>query len=348
MKDLFKILISPTLVVYSSIIKMRNNYFDNGKFKSEKVNSKVISIGNITVGGSGKTPTVIYVTNMLKEAGKKVGILSRGYGRKTKGYLLVSKGDKILTDVDDCGDEMYLATDECGVASAVCEKRVEGAQKLLSEVPLDVIVLDDAFQHRWIYRDIDILIFDQKFLLKTGTIEQKMLPLGMMREPFSSAKRADVILINRKFDEKKKISKKILDNFKGKKLFYAHYEASGFYDLKSHEFFKIEEFHGQKSLVVCGIARPYSFLRVLEQNNVDISNKILFPDHKDYSGKEVEEIRKKFYDTNSYSVVTTQKDAVKLKKFAKELDDIDIYYLKIDLKIEKEEEFKETIFNIIN
>ena len=101
-------------------------------------------------------------------------------------------------------------------------------------------------------------------------------------------------------------------------------------------------------MVVCGIARPYSFLRVLETNNVDISNKILFKDHKEYKLKEIDLIRKKFYETNSNSVVTTQKDFVKLKSFSKELDDIDIYYLKIDMEIENEDEFKNQILELFN
>ena len=108
----------------------------------------------------------------------------------------------------------------------------------------------------------------------------------------------------------------------------------------------MEDFQGQKSLVVCGIARPYSFLSILEQNNINIENKLIFTDHKDYSLKEVQKIRKKFYETNAYSVLTTQKDAVKLIYFSKELDDIDIYYLKIELKLDNPGEFEEVLKRI--
>lgn len=101
-------------------------------------------------------------------------------------------------------------------------------------------------------------------------------------------------------------------------------------------------------MVVCGIARPFSFLKVLETNHIDFTNKLLFGDHKKYSNKEIENIRKKFYSTNAQSVLTTQKDAVKLVQYAKELDDIDIYYLKIDLIIEQEEEFKNNLLIFIN
>ena len=102
-----KILLAPLVLLYGLIISLRNLFFDKSVFKSEKVNANVISVGNINVGGSGKTPLVIYVTNLLKNTGYKVGVLSRGYGRKSSGYKLVSKGEEILTSVEECGDEIY-------------------------------------------------------------------------------------------------------------------------------------------------------------------------------------------------------------------------------------------------
>lgn len=327
---------------------MRNKFFDKGVFGQKKVDAKVISIGNITVGGAGKTPTVIQVSKILKEAGIKVGILSRGYSRSSKGYQLVSDGSNLLIPVNVSGDEITLSAEECGVPAAVSERRVEGAEKFIRDTNIEAIVLDDAFQHRWIDRDLNILVFDQRFLTKKRTCDRNLFPLGRMREPFSAIDRADIVIINRKFSEKVEIPKNILELFENKKMFYGYYQSSGLYDVKNHQYFELDEFEGEKSLVVCGIARPYSFLRVLETNNIDISNKILFKDHKEYKLKEVDLIRKKFYETNSNSVVTTQKDFVKLKSFSKALDDIDIYYLKIDMKIENEDEFKNQILELFN
>ncbi|MCF8261397.1 MAG: tetraacyldisaccharide 4'-kinase [Melioribacteraceae bacterium] len=335
----------PFTLIYTFVIRVRNLFFDKNVFKSVKVNSKVISVGNITVGGTGKTPTTIYVTNLLKKSGHKVGILSRGYGRKTKGFKIIADGEKHLLNVEDSGDEIYLAAEECMVPASVSEKRVDGAKKFLESFDLDTIVLDDAYQHRWIYRDFNILIFDQKFLTKGNSLEKNLLPMGRMREGFSESKRADVIIVNRKFSEKMDLPQKIKKYLPDEKTYFGSYKATGFYDLKTHEFFHINEFLGQKSLVVCGIAKPYSFLRVLEDNNVDFTNKMLFNDHKNYSQKEVQQIRKEFYETNSYSVLTTQKDAVKLIKFSKELDDIDIYYLKIDFQVDEEEKFLQQMLN---
>lgn len=342
------IILSPFAVMYSAIINMRNLLFDKGIFKQKRVSAKIISVGNITVGGSGKTPTVIYIAKLLKQHSINVGILSRGYERDSKGYKLVSDGTNLLLSVKESGDEIVLASEECKVPAAVSEKRVIGAERLISSQNVDAIVLDDAFQHRWIARDLDILIFDQRFLMKKNSIEQQLLPLGRMREPFSAIERADIILINRKFTEKRELPEGYKKLMRDKKIFYGYYKSAGLIDVKNEQLFSMEEFKGQKSLVVCGIARPFSFLKVLEDNEINISNRMLFKDHKEYEEKEIQLIRKKFYETNSYSVVTTQKDFVKLKAFSKELDDIDIYYLKIDLLIENESDFNNQILNIVN
>lgn len=322
--------------------------FDKGIFKISKVNAFVISVGNLTVGGSGKTPAVIFLAEMLKKYNKQIGVLSRGYGRSSFGYLFVSNGKTILTTVDECGDEMYLVSDELKVPTAVSERRVVGAKRLINNSDVKVIILDDAFQHRWIHRNLDIVMIDQRFLLKTNSIEQKILPLGLMREPFESLSRADIIIINRKFSGKADIPEKVIEKFKNKIVFNGYYVATGIFDVKSHKEFSLEEFQGQKSLVVCGIAKPYSFLNILENNKIDITNKMIFTDHKNYTLKEIQNIRKKFYDTNTNSVLTTQKDAVKLIKFSKDLDDIDIYYLKIKLMLDNQDEFEKLLINKIN
>jgi tetraacyldisaccharide 4'-kinase len=343
-----RIILSPLNLVYSFIIKIRNLFFDKKIFPSTKVDANVISVGNITVGGSGKTPAVIMISEMLKSKGKKVGVLSRGYGRTSKGYVYVSDGTEMKKSVRDSGDEMYFISLELKVPAAVAERRVEGARHLIKDSGINTIILDDAFQHRWINRDVDIVIFDQKFLAESVAAEQKMIPLGMMREPFESLKRADVIIINRKFSDRVEMPGKLKQYFKGKQVFTGYYKATGIYDVKTHHFFDLKEFMGQKSLVVCGIARPESFLNALEKNQIDITNKMIFTDHKDYTLKEISSIRKSFYDTNSYSVLTTQKDAVKLTNFSKELDDIDIYYLRIELKLDEQEKFNQLLIKSIN
>ena len=346
--NILKIILLPFVPVYSLLIRIRNWFFDKNIFKSQKVKAKVISVGNLTVGGSGKTPMVIFLANLLKKEGNKVGVLSRGYGRKSKGFLLVSAGEEVLTTVDRCGDEIYQTVMECKVAAAVSEKRVIGAEKLIKETGVNTIVLDDAFQHRWIERDVNLLLCEQKFLHDNSFINQNLLPTGIMREPFSSIKRADAVIINRKFSDAKEIPDQVKKHFENKKIFFAHYKAIEFVDIKKRDRYGLKEFEGQKSLVVSGVANPYSFINALKQTNVDTQNQIIFRDHKDYTLKEIQKIRKKFYSTNSHSVVTTEKDAVKLSKYSKELDDIDIYFLKIELEMDEPGGFREFIIRSLN
>ena len=342
---ILRLILYPLVPVYAAVIAIRNWFFDKGIFKSKKVNAKVISIGNITVGGSGKTPMVIYLAQLLKNSGRKVGVLNRGYGRKSSGYKLVSDGEKIFTSVKESGDEIYHTVLDCKVPAAVCENRVVGAERLIKDTGVDVILLDDGFQHRWIERDFNIVLIEQSFLLADDFSVHSLLPTGNMREPFKSLKRADTIVINRKFTELKNIPEKRQKYFLDKKIFTAHYKAIGFVDIVKKDIYGLKEFERQKSLVVSGIANPYSFLNVLSRTDVDTSNKIIFKDHKDYTLKEVQQIRKKFYTTNSHSVVTTEKDAVKLMNFSREIDDIDIFYLKIKLVVDDEESFEKLILN---
>ena len=348
MVKFLKTLLTPLVPLYAAIIYIRNLFFDKSVFKSEKVSAKVISVGNITVGGSGKTPLVIYVTNLLKNSGYKVGVLSRGYGRKSHGYKLVSNGAEILTPVEVCGDEIYHTALECKVVAAVSENRVLGAKRLIEETKINSIVLDDAFQHRWIARDIDLLVIDQNFVNSKSFFTHNLLPAGDLREGFSALKRANAIILNRKFFEKEEIDDEIKNYFAGKKIFTACYKAISFIDAVRKIEYSIEEFKGQDSLVVSGIANPQSFLNVLNKVHVSTKNRLIFRDHKNYSLKEVQQIRKEFYTTNSQSVVTTEKDAVKLSGFKREFDDIEIFYLKINLCMDDEESFKQYLLNKLN
>jgi len=344
--NFLKIILYPFIPVYAFVIWLRNFLFDKNIFKSRSVNAKVFSVGNISVGGSGKTPVTIYLTTLLKLAGFKVGVLSRGYGRKSRGYVFVYDGKKFLSTVDKSGDEIYHTALDCLVPAAVSENRVEGAERLINDSGVNAIVLDDAFQHRWIKRNVDVLVIDQRFLTEKSFFVNNLLPTGVMREPLSSVKRTDAVIINRKFMEKEKIPNEFNQYFHGKKIFTGYYKAISFFDLKHNTELSLEDFQGQKSLVVSGIATPFSFLNVLRQTKVDTQNKLIFKDHKKYSYDDIQRIRQLFYSTNSHSVVTTEKDAVKLTKFSREMDDIDIYYLKIKFVLDDEEGFKGFIFGV--
>jgi tetraacyldisaccharide 4'-kinase len=346
--NFLKIILFPVIPAYALAMAMRNWLFELKIFREKRVDALVISVGNLTVGGSGKTPMVIYLIDLLKNIGLKTGVLSRGYGRKSRGYKLVSDGKKIFTSVDQCGDEIFQTVTECNVPGAVCENRVKGSEKFINETGVNAIVLDDAFQHRWIYRDLNLLVCEQKFLLSNNFLIKYLLPTGNLREPFTSVKRADVVIINRKFSAEAEIPGDMKKYFIDKKIFMANYKAMGLVDIKRRENHEIKEFKGQKCLVVSGIADPSSLINILDQNGINTNNRMIFIDHKNYSNKEIQSIRKKFYATNSHSVVTTQKDAVKLVGFSKEFDDIDIFYLKIKVEMSDEGSFNKFILDKLN
>ena len=343
-----KIILAPFVLLYGLIISVRNLFFDKSVFKSGKTDAKIISVGNITVGGSGKTPLVIYVTNLLRQSGYNIGVLSRGYGRKSSGYRLVSNGQEILSTVDECGDEIIQTALECNVPAAVSENRVKGAKALIKDTSVNTIVLDDAFQHRWIKRDIDLVIIDQSFINNKTTLTHNLLPLGDLREGFKSLRRADAVILNRKFSGKEEINQGLQKYFDEKLIFTAYYKSISFVDAVKKTRYNINDFKGQDSLVISGIANPASFISILNNVGVNTKNKLVFADHKKYTDKEVQLIRNRFYKTNAHSVVTTEKDAVKLSSFKKEFDDIEIFYLKINLCMDDEESFKQYLINKLN
>lgn len=343
------LLFSPFSLIFFFIVFLRNYLFNKNIFKSQKVPTKVISVGNIHVGGTGKTPAVIYLVEYFQKFGFKPAVLSRGYKRKSSGYVLVSDGFCITKDVSKVGDEIYLTAKETNCAAAVCEKRVVGAKKLIQDVNPDVIILDDGFQHRWLHRDVDIVLFDANFFFSKDIRNKLLLPAGFLRENLKSIQRANIIIINHKFGKYdiNEINEKVrsCEYFSGKLILHSYYQVDSLIDLKFQSKYSIKEFEGQKALAVSGLANPESFLAVLKQNNFHITDKIIFSDHKNYTYKEVEEIREKFYSTNSTCVITTQKDFVKLANFYDELDDIDFFYVKIKMHIKDAEKLNKFLLN---
>ncbi|MCC6637205.1 MAG: tetraacyldisaccharide 4'-kinase [Ignavibacteriaceae bacterium] len=345
--DIVRVLMLPIVPLYGIVVWFRNMLFDLGIFKSTGVKRPVVSVGNLTVGGSGKTPLVIFLAELFKKHKLDPGVVSRGYGRETKGVILVADRSGVIRTAEESGDEIFQTAVECRVPAAVGENRVEAATRLIETTDVGSIILDDAFQHRWIERDANLLIVAQRFLVDENPLRRSLFPTGNLREPFSRAQRADAVIINRKFTEKKEIPQNLLRYMSGKKIFHAYYEPLYFVDIKTDKTYSAKEFTGQKSLCVSGIANPHSFVSALEQLHIDTSNRMIFIDHKAYTEKEVEKVRKLFYSTNAYSVITTQKDAVKFVKLSRELDDIDIYYLKIRLRLDEEQEFEQFILNKI-
>lgn len=317
----FRYILFPFSLIYGLIIWIRNKLYDKQYIKSASFNFPVICVGNLAVGGTGKTPMAEYLIHLLKPI-KKVAIISRGYKRKTKGFGIAGPD----TTPIDIGDEpMQIHEKFPDVTVAVAEQRVVGISQLLHERPdTGVIILDDAFQHREIRAGLNILLTDYNNLYTRDFV----LPAGDLRDLRSSSERAQLIVVTKCKPYLSEVEKnKIIAEIKPlpeQKVFFTKIKYSAPYHLFTKEEI-ILDIHSDV-LLVCGIANPLSIKEVL--NQFVTSYEILsYPDHHIFDTDDLKEINKQFdriKNTNKI-ILTTEKDGVRLKKFRKSLESLPIY-----------------------
>ena len=294
----------PLSWIYGAVTDVRNLLFDRGILHSEKVLQKVIVVGNLTVGGTGKTPFIEYLTRLLSKQ-IPLAILSRGYGRDTRGFLEADATSTAAT----IGDEpfQFYTKFHRGAVIAVCEKRVEGALKIHEKHPnVRLLLLDDAFQHRAIQRDINILLNDYN----RPFYKDHPFPAGRLRERRHGAMRADAVVVT-KCPATLGIAEKevIKENIRR----YTHTDvliffASTRYDHPiSYESMPVEL---KNVKMAAGIANPQPFTAYLT-TRFSVTDQKVFPDHHNYTPSDVEDLIKNL--KNDTFVVTTEKDMVKLK-----------------------------------
>ncbi|MBE9461286.1 tetraacyldisaccharide 4'-kinase [Dyadobacter subterraneus] len=303
-----KIILTPFSLVYGWITLLRNFFYNVRIFSSQKPPQFTISIGNITVGGTGKTPMVEYLTKILGSK-YQIAILSRGYGRKTKGLLFA--GDNSTASY--IGDEplQYFSKFGKNIVVAVCENRVKGAFSIYEKFPeRNLLLLDDAYQHRAIHRDINILLSD----FNRPFYQDLPFPAGRLRETRSGAERADVIVVTKSPAdlpniEKQKIRQSIEKYSRpGVPVFFAsiRYSQPVSYDHQRPVLLK-------NVIIAAGIANPLPFTIYL-RSKYNVVKEIIFSDHHNYTPTDLEHLIK--YIKNDTFVVTTEKDMVKLKPLA--------------------------------
>jgi tetraacyldisaccharide 4'-kinase len=293
------VLLLPFSLIYGIITGTRNWLYDTGILKQHRVNCKVISVGNITVGGTGKTPTVIFLAEWLVQQGLKVAVLSRGYGRHSKGTVVVSDGKRTLVNVNESGDEPQLISKRVSnVPVVVDEDRIRGANKAIELFAPDVLVLDDAFQHRRIFRDVNILLFKRVPVWGNSFL----LPAGPLRESRRAIKRADILWSN--FDNQKNFAKPFIQ---------AQIKPSSIRLFNGKELNKKSS--GDTFLAFSGIANPKQFHTTCEKLNLNIISLITFKDHHNYTAKDIDSINNKADELGATWIITTEKDLVKLVHF---------------------------------
>lgn len=300
--------------IYALAVSLRNFAYDCKIFKTHHLQVPVISIGNLTVGGTGKTPVTVSIACLLRDPPyqQSPAILSRGYRRKSKGYQLVSSGEGPIWGVEKSGDEPHMIAEKLpGIPVAVDANRVRGGRYLFRHLHPSVILLDDAFQHRRIHRDLDIVLLDSR----TQIHSNRLLPAGTMREPLSSLRRADLVVLTRFQTEAE--DAEILWNDLEQRLGEDHLCACDvkpvrYLSIRDNIKLQFDDLRGKRIVAFCGIAKPDSFWEVLKKLNLEIAVLIRFPDHYRYRAKDAQKLVTVFSEEKADYLITTEKDAVKL------------------------------------
>ncbi|MBN4080735.1 tetraacyldisaccharide 4'-kinase [Caldithrix abyssi] len=317
-------------MLYWGMLFWRNLFYNLGFFVSRKLPTKVISVGNITTGGTGKTPAVICLAKLLMDKGKKVAVLSRGYGRKTAGTQLVTNGETPVNDWRNFGDEPTLmAKALAGVPIVVDENRHRGGMYLVDRFKPDVIILDDAFQHRALERDIDIVLINSQ---DTRAVH-KLLPYGFLREPWIHLRRAHALIFTK--SNLKKPAPFLRSMARASKLpSFRSVLISG--NLTSHDGRKRDIAYGMKVFALSAVGDPKGFMRTLKNSGLSVVGERTFVDHHVYTQADVEEAKKRFLKSKAEIIITTEKDMVKLDQL--ELSGFDLYSIGVEFKLSQKSE----------
>lgn len=315
---------------YRLIINFRNWLYDKEIIASVKLPCPVISVGNITVGGTGKTPCVIMLARMLQTHGFKPAIISRGYGGKNpKPVNIVSDGENILLDSKTAGDEPFLMAQSLKrIPIIIGPQRIKTGKVAISQFGVNVLICDDAMQHRKIFRDIDLVLLDSQNPLGNG----HLLPRGALREPIAGLKRASALMITR-------TDEAVEANYNNSKLsqlvkcpiFTSIHKVQDLIKGDYSEIWPISKLSGKKVCVFCGVANPDSFKKSLLGARAHILSWNTFPDHHNYSLDELDVIRNKFKNDDADIIITTQKDGMRLQNFPEFLSMI--YLLRIEMEV---------------
>lgn len=342
----FRYLFIPFSFIYSGILYLRNKLFDKNYLKSASFNFPLICVGNLAVGGTGKTPMVELLIRLLKDK-YRVATISRGYKRKTKGFGIADENTTAL----EIGDEpMQFHQKFPDVTVAVGEERLVAIPQLLQEKPdTEVIILDDAFQHRQVNAGLNILLTEYKNLYTRDFL----LPAGDLRDIKSSAKRAEIIIItkckNNLTEAERDLIIAELKPAAQQKIYFTSITYSKPYHLFSKQPISIS--HDTDVLLVCGIANPKPLKEFLtkEVHTFDMLN---YADHHIFDSDDLKDIIKQFTKISSAQkiLLTTEKDAVRMQKFEAELKEFPFYVLPIEhtFMFDGATAFNQSVVNFIN
>jgi tetraacyldisaccharide 4'-kinase len=343
-------LLFPVSLIYGFVTSIRNSFFNLGILKSTEFGFPVISVGNITVGGTGKTPHTEYLLRLLGEK-YPVAYLSRGYKRKTKGYILASES----SSPDEIGDEAFQISNKfSGIRIAVDENRVHGIQMLKEKFrDLKCVILDDAYQHRYIQAGVSVLLIDYNRPMH----KDYLLPAGDLREKRSGIHRANIVIITKVPDSIKPIEKRIwikeLSLYPYQFLYFTTLKygpLTSVYEKKKKP--EIRDLKKYSVLMVTGIANPAPLYEKLKATYHRV-DRLCFADHHKYTHSDAENIHARFKAIQAPDklIITTEKDAVKLRDISSSEDVLkeNLYYLPVEVKFlfDQGTEFDENILEYV-
>jgi len=331
------LILPPLSELYGVITRARLGLYNRGTFRTSRLDRPVISIGNLTTGGTGKTPLVEWVARVLAADGKRVCILTRGYGRRNPNRrVLVSDGQAVVSNPFDAGDEPFLLAKKLVGSAAVISDidRVAAGQGAIEHLKTDCFILDDGFQHLRLARDLDVVTIDATNPWGGG----ELLPFGRLREAPEALKRADCLVITRA-DQVEDVSLLIseLRIVSGDRpVFISRMAIQRFASLDLDQEI---EMSGPLA-AFCAVGNPGSFFRLLEQSGFELVFKKQFPDHHVYKASDLQSLEHEARNAGARAIVTTAKDAVKLTS---ESFSLPCSAMEIELKIDNDDELKRMI-----
>ena len=288
----------PISLAYGSVMGLRNWSYDRGWFTSQALSAPVISIGNLTVGGTGKTPAVLWLVGLAREQGRNPGVLARGYQR--------ARGEKL----NDEGK--LIARRYADLPQVQCRDRIVGGRELCAQHDVDLVILDDGFQHRRLKRDLDILCMDARAPFAQGTV----LPAGDLRENRCGLSRADLVLLTRAEgldQEQVGAQRRSLQEIAGKEfgVFPCEHRPSALRSMPDGVALDLKSLQGRRVLLLSSIARPRSFRNTAKALGAEVVGEVIRRDHHNHSREEFQQVHAAACSQRA-EVLTTEKDAVKL------------------------------------
>lgn len=343
--------------LYEYGVRLKLALYNVGLKKKEKLDCCVISIGNITVGGTGKTPTAQKMADLIKRMGYRVVILNRGYrSHWDKEIGVVSDGNKIFMTAYEAGDEAYLMAKTLpGIPVVIGKNRAITGKYAVEKLNAEVIIMDDGYQHWHLERDLDVVLVDTLNMFGNGCV----LPRGMLREPLENLDRGDLFLLTktdqssilsrmqlRKTIEKYNAKAPVVESVHHPKNFV---EIADWYKGITQNRMELSELEGKDVMVFSAIGNPSSFEQTLSSIGLNIKEAVRYPDHHDYGMLEMQYISERASSQNAVAMITTSKDAVKIPtEFIYSAREIPLYILNMDIQVtDGFEEFKECVLKAI-